>query len=113
MNNKIYPDNVICAKKNIGKQWSFCRLFEIFKNSKDFYITYKKIFHCNICNTKMITNEEMSGPLFSIDDEDSQFNSIEEIYNYRYTSYSSGCPICIKNNVDSNAYVLINDIKLP
>ena len=61
----------------------------------------------------MITKEEMSGPLFSIDDEDSQFNSIEEIYNYRYTSYSCGCPICIKNNVDSNAYVLINDIKLP
>jgi len=60
----------------------------------------------------MTTIKEMSGPLFSIDDEDSQFNSIEEIYNYLYT-YWNGCHICIRNNVDSNAYILINDIKLP
>lgn len=71
------------------------------------------MFHCNIYNKNMEINELKSSPIFSIDDQDCQFNTLEEIYNHRYSSYSSGCPVCIKNNIDSNVFVLINNITLP
>ena len=71
------------------------------------------MFHCIICNKMMEINELKSSPIFSVDDEDCQFNTLENIYNHRYTSYSSGCPICIKNNIESNAFAIISDIILP
>ena len=61
----------------------------------------------------MEINEIKSSPIFSTDDEDCQLNSLEDIYNHWYINYSSGCPICIKNNIDSNAFVLISDVIFP
>ena len=113
MTNKNYTDDIIYSKENIRNQSSFCSLFKIFENSNEFCISYKRMFLCNICNKNMEINELKSAPIFSIDDEDCQFNSLEDIFNHRYTSYSSGCPICINNNIDSNAFVLISNISLP
>ena len=61
----------------------------------------------------MKITEELSGPIFIIDEEDCNFNSIRDIYNHRFNSYSSGCTNCIKNDIDSNAYVIMSDISLP
>ena len=113
LTNNNYPNDIICSKDKIKNQSSFCSLFKIFQNSNEFCINYKKMFHWNICNKIMEIKELKSSPIFSIDDEDCQFNTLENIYNHRYTSYSSGCPNCIKNNIDSNAFVLISDIILP
>ena len=73
----------------------------------------KECFIVIFANKNMEINELKSSPIFSIDDEDCQFNTLEDIYNHRYTSYSSGFPICIKNNIDSNAFILISDKILP
>ena len=50
---------------------------------------------------------------FSIDDEDIKLGDIGSIYQHRYSSYSSGSSICLKNNKNSNAYTLISNIILP
>lgn len=55
----------------------------------------------------------MSSPIFSVDEEDLQLGNIKSIYKHRYSSYSSGCSNCIKNDIDSKAFVLISNIVLP
>lgn len=55
----------------------------------------------------------MSSPIFSVDEEDLQLGNINLIYKHRYSSYSSGCSNCIKNDIDSNTFVLIRNIVLP
>ena len=55
----------------------------------------------------------MSSPIFSVDEEDLQLGNINSIYKHRYSSYSSWCSNCIKNDIDSNAFVLISNIVLP
>ena len=44
-------------------------LFDIFKNISDFCIRYKKLFHCDICNSFIKDKYEISSPVFSIDEE--------------------------------------------
>ena len=111
--NPNYPKNIICDKKLIFHKSSCAALFDIFKNQPDFCIRYKKLFHCDICDCDIKDKDEISSPIFSIDDEDIQLNDINSIFRHRYTSYVSGCSNCISNNIESNAYVLISNIILP
>ena len=82
MTNKNYTDDIIYSKENIRNQSSFCSLFKIFENSNEFCISYKRMFHCNICNKNMEINELKSAPIFSIVDEDCQFNILKYIFNH-------------------------------
>ena len=113
INNKNYPKNIICDKKFILHKSSCVALFDIFKNISDFCIRYKKLFHYDIYNSFIKDKDEISSPVFSIDEEDIQFNDINSIFRHRYTSYVSGCSNCISKNIESNAYVLISNIILP
>ena len=60
------------------KQFYFCSVFNIFKCSKEFYINYKKHFFCDRCINTIESINEISSPIFSIDD-DIQINSINNI----------------------------------
>ena len=88
------------------KQSSCCSLFNIFKKSYEFFIRYKKILHCDIYKNNLENNNEMPSPIFSVDEEDLQLGNINSIYKYRYSGYSYGSSNCIKNDIDSNAFVL-------
>ena len=113
INNNNYQDNILCNKNQLMRQSSCISLFNIFNKSLEFCIQYKKISHCDICKGNIENKDEISSCIFSIDDEDIQLGNIKSIYKHRYSSYSSGCPICIKKNIESNAFVLISDIRLP
>ena len=113
INNNNYPNDIICNREFLMKQSSCCSLFNIFKKSNVFCIKYKKIIHCDICNNNLENNNELSSPIFSVDDEDLQLGNINSIYKYRYSSYTSGCSNCIKNDIYSNTFVLISNIVFP
>ena len=86
---------------------SCCALF------KNFCIKYKKLFHCDVCNNDINNIDEISSPIFSIDNDDLNFNNINTTFEHRYSSYASGCSKCISNNIESNAYVIISNILFP
>ena len=65
------------------KQSSCCSLFNIFKNSNVFCIKYKAIIHWHISNNNLENNNELSSPIFSVDDEDLQMRNINAIYKHR------------------------------
>ena len=97
-------------KDKIKQQSSYSSLFRLFINSGEFCICYKKLFHCDKYISNLAITEEKSASIFTIDEEDCNFNYI---YNHRFSSYSFGCPNCIKNEIDYNAYVILSDINLP
>ncbi len=82
-------------------QSSCCNLFNKFKNNKEFCISYKKTINWDICNNDIAFNEEISSPIFSIDDEDIQLCYINSILKNRYSCYISVWYQCFKNNIKS------------
>lgn len=84
-------------------------LFNKFSNNKEFCIKYKKIMHCDICNNDM----KFFDKIIISDDEGIQLDDINSILKLRYSSHISSCITCIKNNIEANAYILVNNIDLP
>ena len=113
INNPNYSNEILCDKKYIMRQSSCVSLFNKFKKVSEFCIKYKKLFHCDICLNSMVSSDEISSPIFSIDDEDMQLGDFTLIYKHRYSSFCSGCSNYISNGINSNAYVLISNLNFP
>lgn len=92
---------------------SCCSVFRKFKILDDFCIKCKKLFNCDVCNNDINNIDEISSLIFSIDDDDLNFNDINDIFKYRYSSYISGYNKCISNNIESTFYVIISIMLLP
>ena len=45
----------------------------------NFVLDIKKIIHCDICNNNLENSNEISSPIFSVDDEDIQLGNINSI----------------------------------
>ena len=70
------------------------------------------MFYGDLCNNIKNFTEEISSPIFSIDDEDIQLGDFISIYKPSYRSYGSGCSQCIKKYIIQMIMFLMSNIIL-
>ena len=73
------------------------QLFAIFKENEYYCIKERKRLHCNKCNKDFIIKEYTNNPLFEIQKEYLEYDSINTIYiDKQFSDDIELCPECSK-----------------